>query len=51
MRLFLYGLLTVGGLIGTVAVAIYYLGARGKRKEHLEHPKYQVLDDDDKDEF
>jgi hypothetical protein len=51
MRLFLYGILTIGGLIGTVAVAIYYLGARGKRKERLEHPKYQVLDDDDNDEF
>jgi hypothetical protein len=51
MRLFLYGFLTIGGLAGTIAVAIYYLGARGKRKERLEHPKYQVLDDDNDDEF
>jgi hypothetical protein len=51
MRLFLYAFLTVGGLIATLAMAIYYLGARGKRKERLEHPKYQVLDDDNDEEL
>jgi len=51
MRLFLYALLTIGGLVGTIAVAIYYLGARGERKERLEHPKYKVIDDDKGDEL
>jgi len=51
MRLVLYAILTIGGLVGTLAVGVYYLGARGKRKEQLEHPKYQVLDDDHDDEF
>lgn len=50
MRLFIYALLTIGGLIGVVAAGIYYLGARGRRKEELEAPKYQVLKDDN-DEF
>jgi hypothetical protein len=51
MRLFLYAFLTISGLIATLAMAIYYLGARGKRKERLEHPKFQVLDDDNDEEL
>ncbi len=46
----LYALITLACIIGTVAITIYYLGARGRRKERLEAPKYKILDDD-RDDF
>jgi len=52
MSLFLYVLITFACIAGTVAITIYYLGARGRRKERLEAPKYTVVDDDDdQDDF
>jgi len=46
----LYALITFACIVGVVAITLYYLGARGRRKERLEAPKYQILDDD-RDDF
>jgi len=50
MSVTLYALITLACITGTVAATVYYLGARGRRKERLEAPKYKILDDD-RDDF
>ena len=50
MSVTLYALITFTCIVGVAAVTLYYLGARGRRKERLEAPKYKILDDD-RDDF
>jgi len=50
MSVTLYALITFASIVGVAAVTLYYFGARGRRKERLEAPKYKILDDD-RDDF